>query len=171
MESRSILRLTGVATIAGAAIDILGPLIYPRMVEPWPHLLYVTIDLLLLFGMLGVRSVTGRSTGALGLAGFVLAVSGVLLVRTSSAKIFGEASYMIAASLWSIGMVVWSLDLLRAKGPFRTAAGLWIAALAIGLVGLAVKDHGVVSHLAKLAFAGGFIAAGVDLLKARGEPA
>jgi hypothetical protein len=50
-----------------------------------------------------------------GLVGFVLGLLGVMLVRTSSAKIFGEASYMIASSLWSIGMVVWGLDLLRAK--------------------------------------------------------
>lgn len=172
MESRSVLRLAGVAAIAGAAVDILAPLaIYPRLVEPWPHLVYVIIDLLLLFGMLGARALTARTTGPLALAGFVLAVFGVMLVRTSSAEIFGEASYLIASSIWSVGMVVWGLDLLRVKGQLRTAAGLWIAALAIGLVGLALKDHGPIAHLAKLSFIVGFVAVGVDLIKARGESA
>ncbi|KQV55320.1 MULTISPECIES: hypothetical protein [unclassified Caulobacter] len=171
MERRSVLRLAGAATLAGAAIDIIAPfVIYPRLVEPQPHLVYATIDLLLLFGMLGVRSATARSTGALALAGFVLALLGVMLVRTSSARIFGEASYMIASSLWSIGMVIWAVDLLRAK-VFRLAAGLWIAALVIGLAGLLLKDHGPVAHVAKMSFILGFVAAGVGLIKTRGEPA
>ena len=170
-ERPSALHLAGVATIAGAAIDILGPAIYPRLAEPWPHLVYVTIDLLLLIGMLGVRAATARTTGVLAVTGLVLALFGVLLVRTSAARIFGDASSVIAASAWSVGMVIWSVDLLRAKGRFRVAAGLWIAALPIGLAGLVLKDHGVVSHLAKLSFIVGFIAAGVDLIKARGETA
>jgi hypothetical protein len=94
-----------------------------------------------------------------------------MLVRTSSAEIFGEASYIIASSLWSIGMVLWSLDLLRVRGPFRIAAGLWIAAPVIGLAGLALKDHGPVAHVAKMSFILGFVAAAVDLFKVRGDPA
>jgi hypothetical protein len=171
MESRPVLRLAGVATLAGAAIDIVAPfLIYPHLTQPWPHLVYVIIDLLLLFGMLGVRSVSGRSTAALGLIGFVLALLGLLLVRTSSAEIFGEASYLIASSVWSIGMVLWAVDLLRAK-LFRIAAFLWIAALVIGLAGLALKDHGPIAHVAKMSFILGFVVAGVELIRNRGERA
>jgi hypothetical protein len=172
MRGRSVLRLAGGAAIIGATIDIAAPfLIYPRLVQPWPHLVYVVIDLLLLFGMLGVWSASRRVGGVLGLVGFVVAVLGVMLVRTSSARILGESSYMIASSIWSIGMVIWSLDLLRAKGPFRVAAVLWIAALAVGLAGLALKDHGPIAHMAKMSFILGFAAAGVVLIKARGEPA
>jgi zinc transporter ZupT len=171
MRQRTVLRLAGIATIVGAAIDIVAPfVIYPRLVDPQPHLVYVAIDLLLTFGMLGVWSASRRTASLLGLAGLVLGLLGVMLVRTSSAKIFGEASYMIASSLWSIGMVVWGLDLVRAK-VFRVSAGLWIAALVIGLVGVALKDHGPVAHVAKMSFILGFIVAGVDLIKARGEPA
>jgi len=170
MQQRTVLRLAGVATIVGAAIDVVAPfLIYPRLVEPQPHLVYVTIDLLLMIGMLGVWSASRRSAGVLALVGFVLGLLGVMLVRTSSAKIFGEASYRIASSVWSIGMVVWSVDLLRTRGPFRIAAGLWIATLVIGLAGVLLKDHGPVAHVAKMSFILGFVAAAVDLLKARGE--
>lgn len=171
MDDRSVLRLAGIATIVGAVIDIVAPfVIYPHLVEPQPHLVYVAIDLLLMFGMLGVWSASRRTASVLGLAGFVLGLLGVMLVRTSSAKMFGEASYMIASSVWSIGMVVWALDLLRTKA-FRIPAGLWIAALVIGLVGVALKDHGPVAHVAKMSFILGFVVAGVDLIKARGEPA
>lgn len=167
MESRSTLRLAGVATLAGAAIDVIAPLaIYPRLSQPWPHLIYVIIDLLLVIGMLGLRAASARSTGPLALAGFVLALLGVMLVRTSEAKIFGEASYMIASSAWSIGMVLWSVDLLKAR-TFRLAAALWIAALVVGLAGLVVKDGGTIAHLAKWAFIGGFAVVGLELLRKR----
>lgn len=167
MQQRSVLRLAGAATIIGAAIDIVAPfLIYPRLIEPQPHLVYVAIDLLLLIGMLGVWSASARATGVLGLIGFVVALLGVMLVRTSSAEIFGGASYMIASSVWSIGMVVWAVDLLRAKA-FRITAGLWIAALVIGLVGVALKDHGPIAHVAKMSFVVGFIIAGLDLIRTR----
>lgn len=167
MESRSTLRLAGVATLAGAAIDVIAPFaIYPRLSQPWPHLVYVVIDLLLVIGMLGLRATTARSTGALALTGFVLALLGVMLVRTSEARIFGEASYMIASSAWSIGMVLWAIDLLRAKA-FRLAAALWIAALVVGLAGLVIKDGGTIAHLAKWAFIGGFAVVGLELLRKR----
>ncbi|WP_454758472.1 hypothetical protein [Caulobacter segnis] len=167
MDNRTVLRLAGAATIVGSAIDVVAPfLIYPRLVDPQPHLIYVLIDLLLLFGMLGVWSASRRSASVLGLAGFVLALLGVMLVRTSSAEIFGAASYMIASSVWSIGMVVWAVDLLRAK-VFRISAGLWIAALVIGLAGLALKDHGPIAHVAKMSFILGFIVAGIDLVRTR----
>ena len=171
MDDRSILRLAGIAAIVGAVIDVIAPfVIYPYLAEPRPHLVYVAIDLLLTFGMLGVWSASRRMASVLGLAGFVLGLLGVMLVRTSSAKMFGEASYVIASSVWSIGMGVWALDLLRAKA-FRIPAGLWIAALVIGLVGAALKDHGPVAHVAKMSFLLGFLVAGVDLIKARGESA
>ena len=67
-------------------------------------------------------------------------------------------------------MAVWSLDLLRAK-VFRISAGLWVAALVIGLVGVALKDHGPVAHVAKMSFIAAFVCAGVGLIKARGESA
>ena len=171
MQQRTVLRLAGVAVLIGAAVDIVAPfLIYPRLVEPQPHLVYVAIDLLLMIGMLGVWSASKPFASALGLIGLVLGLLGVMLVRTSSAKIFGEASYMIASSIWSIGMVVWAIDLLRAK-VFRISAGLWIAALVIGLVGVALKDHGPVAHVAKMSFIAGFVCAGLSLIKTRGDPA
>lgn len=171
MKQASVLRLAGAATLVGAAVDIVAPfLIYPHLVGTQPHLVYVAIDLLLMIGMLGVWSASQARASILGLIGFVLGLLGVMLVRTSSAKIFGEASYMIASSIWSIGVVVWGLDLLRAK-TFRVSAGLWIAALVVGLVGLALKDHGPVAHVAKVSFIAGFVCAGLGLIRTRGDPA
>ena len=165
MRQETVWRLAGLAAVVGGLIDLIGPLVYPHLSEPARQSTYVLIDLLLLFGMLGVQSVTGRTTGWLGLAGFVIAVTGVALVRTSAATIFGAASYVIASSIWSIGMVVTGVALLSKKGPFRLASALWIAAFVIGLAGLVLKDQGLAHRLAAWCFALGFVAAGVILAR------
>jgi hypothetical protein len=165
MRRQTLWRLAGVAAIAGGLIDLVGPLLYPHMIEPVRLSAYVLIDVLLLFGMLGVQSKAGQAMGWPGLLGFVIAVTGVLLVRSSAAGIFGVASYTIAAAIWSIGMVVTGAALLSKRAPFRMAAALWIAAFVIGLAGLALKDQGLAHRLAAWCFALGFVAAGLILAK------
>jgi hypothetical protein len=158
-------RLAGAAAIAGGLIDLVGPLAYPHLSDPLRHSTYVLIDVLLLLGLIGVQSMAREALGWPGLVGFVIAVTGILLVRSSTAGIFGPASYMIASSIWSIGMVVIGATLLARKGPFRVASALWIATLVIGLVALALKDQGPVHRVAAWCFALGFVAAGVILVK------
>ena len=165
MRQETVWRLAGIAAVTGGLIDLVGPLVYPHQSDPVRLSTYVLIDVLLLFGMLGVQSRAGRATGWLGLAGFVVAVTGVLLVRTSAAGIFGAASYMIASSIWSIGMVMTGLALLLKRGPFGLASALWIAAFVIGLAGLVLKDQGLAHRLAAWCFALGFVAAGVILAR------
>jgi hypothetical protein len=165
MRQQTIWRLAGLAAVLGGVIDLFGPLAYPHLAEPVRLSTYVLIDVLLLFGMLGVQSVAGRVMGWPGLVGFVIAVSGVLLVRTSAAGIWGAASYTVASAVWSIGMVVVGATLLARKGPFRAAAALWIAAFVIGLAGLALKDQGLAHRVAGWCFALGFVAAGVILAR------
>ena len=165
MRQETVWRLAGVAAVAGGLIDLVGPLFYPHLARPLRLSTYVLIDVLLLFGMLGVQSVAGRVMGWPGLVGFVIAVGGVLLVRTSAAGIWGAASYTVASAIWSIGMVVIGATLLVRRGPFRMAAALWIAAFVIGLAGLALKDQGLAHRLAAWCFALGFVAAGVILAR------
>ncbi|KQY29371.1 hypothetical protein ASD38_08430 [Caulobacter sp. Root487D2Y] len=165
MRQQTIWRLAGLAAVLGGTIDLFGPLLYPHLAEPVRLSTYVLIDVLLLFGMLGVQSVAGRVMGWPGLVGFVIAVSGVLLVRSSAAGIWGAASYTVASAVWSIGMVVVGAALLAGKGPFRAPAALWIAAFVIGLAGLALKDQGLAHRLAGWCFALGFVAAGVILAR------
>jgi hypothetical protein len=47
--------------VVGGLIDLAGPWLYPRLAEPANQAVYVLIDVLLLFGMLG--SAVERGTG------------------------------------------------------------------------------------------------------------
>jgi len=165
MKRETLWILAGVAAVVGGLIDLAGPWLYPFLAEPARQAVYVLIDVLLLFGLLGLQSVAGRTMSALGLVGFVIAVSAVLLVRSSATHVLGSQTYMIASSLWSIGMVVMSVCLLLGRSPFRASAILWIAAPVIGLAGLVLKDHGLTHRLAAACFALAFVALGAQLIR------
>lgn len=174
MRRETLWILAGVAAIVGGLVDLTGPLLYPHLAEPARQAVYVLIDVLLLFGLIGLQSATGHRTGPLGLASFVVAVGAVLLVRSSATNVLGPQTYMIAASIWSIAMVVMAAALLLTRLPYRAAAGLWIAALVIGLAGLALKDQGLAHRLAAACFALASVALGVQLVRqgrASGDPA
>ncbi len=163
MRQETVWRLAGVAAVLGGLIDLVGPLFYPHMAEPTRQATYVLIDVLLLLGMLGVQSATGRSTGWWGVVGLAVGVSAVLVVRSSMA--LGPGAYPIASALWVMGMVVMSLGILRAKGPLGGAASLWLLTFIIGVVGIGLEGQVPTHRLAAAAFALGFIAAGVRLVQ------
>jgi len=165
MSRQALWVLAGLAAVVGGLIDLVGPLLYPHLADPARQGVYVLIDVLLLFGLLGLQSAAGRQLGWPGLSGFVVAVTAVLLVRSSATQFLGPQTYMIAASLWSAGMVMMSACLLLSRAPFRAPALLWIAALGIGLAGLILKEQGLAHRLAASCFALAWIALGVQLIR------
>jgi hypothetical protein len=175
MRRETLWVLAGIAAVVGGLIDLVGPLLYPHLAEPARQAVYVAIDVLLLFGLLGLQSAAGRAMGVTGLVGFVVAVSAILLVRSSATNVLGPATYALASSIWVVGMVVISAAILRKRLPFKTSAGLWIAALVIGLAGLALKDQGLAHRLAATCFALASVALGVQLVRqgraVSGDPA
>jgi len=165
MSRQTLWVLAGIAAVVGGLIDLVGPLLYPHLVEPARQGVYVLIDVLLLFGLLGLQSAAGDRTGRLGLIGFIVAVSAILLVRSSETRLLGPSTYALASSVWVIGMTVIAIALLRVRLPFRLPAALWITTLAVGLAGLALKDQGLMHRLAAASFALASIALGVQLIR------
>lgn len=165
MKPQTLWLLAGVAAIVGGLIDLVGPLLYPHLTEPGRQAVYVLIDVLLLFGLLGLQSAAGDRMGRLGLSGFVVAVTAILLVRSSETRLLGPSTYALVSSVWVIGMAVISAAILRARLPYQIPAGLWIATLVVGLAGLALKDQGLAHRVAAACFALASIALGVQLIR------
>jgi hypothetical protein len=166
MRRETLLTLAGAATVLGGLIDLLGPLAYPHMAQQPKLMIYVLIDVLLLFGLIGLQSAAGRAAGWLGLVGFVLAVSGVLLVRSSAANVLGPSTYPIGSGVWAIGMAIMGLAQLRPRTRFRVAGYLWMLAVGLPLVAMIFRDHRPSTlATAHILFALGFIAVGVQLIR------
>ncbi|AZS22807.1 MULTISPECIES: hypothetical protein [unclassified Caulobacter] len=166
MDRNAVLRLAGLAAIVGGLIDLFGPLVYPHMAQQPKLITYVLIDVLLLLGLFGLLSATWRSTGWLGLAGFVVAVTGVLLVRSSATNVLGPSTDAIAAAVWAIGMAIIGVAQLRPRTPFRLAGCLWMLTVIIPLVAMLFQDHRASrSATAHALFALGFMVAGAQLVR------
>ena len=75
-----------------------------------------------------------RLRGAVGTAGFLIAIAGFLLIRTG-ARAELPGGYHTAASAVSVGLALMGAALLLG-GPWSNAvAAAWIAALAVGIAG------------------------------------
>ena len=120
----------------------------------------LAIDLGLLFGLSGLYFAYAARLGVLGLAGYITAASGVAFITGPQAQFLGADTYFPGVATIAVGMVLFSIALLRCSLA-RIAAWLWLASAGVG-VGAGML--GAVSFvIAGALFGLGFIAAGVFL--------
>jgi hypothetical protein len=93
-----------------------------------------------------------------------VAVTGILLVRSSALSLFGISAYLIGASVTLLGVVVIAVAMLLHSAFPRWGPMLWLASLVLGLFGLRPAWAGWGVTLAGITFGLGFLAAGVSLL-------
>jgi hypothetical protein len=160
-----LLRLAGVAAIAGGLLRIFAcfPLIENDVTLEW---LYIAIDVLLLFGLIGVYLARAQRLGFLGLASFGVAVAALSFIGGPDADPFGFSTYQEGATALAIAMVGMSIAWLRAvERPFAAPAcwfGSIIAAGVLGMLPDPAPSYGLAA--AGVLFGAGFVSAGLDLL-------
>ena len=100
----SLFRLSAAAAIAAGLLRILAsfPLLDDHTALEW---LYTVIDVLLLFGLIGIYLARAPSLGLLGLASFGLAVAALSFIGGPDADPFGFSTYQEGATVLAIAMV------------------------------------------------------------------
>lgn len=166
MTPQQLFRLSGAAAIAGGLARIVSafPLIDDPIALEW---LYTGIDVLLLFGLIGIYLARAAKLGFLGLASFAIAVASLSFIGGPDADPFGFSTYEQGAAALAIAMVAMSIAWLRANERPLTAPLLWFGSVtAVGVLGLLpapLPDYGFMA--AGILFGGGFVFAGIDLLR------
>ncbi len=139
------------------------PLIEGELAREW---LYTTIDILLLYAIVG--SYLGRAArlGLLGFASFAVAVAALSFIGGPDADPFGFSTYEEGAATLVIAMVGLSLAWLRAGERPLLAPLLWFAsAVAAGALGMLPEPAPQYGQLAAAVLFGlGFVSAGWDLI-------
>jgi hypothetical protein len=165
-----LFRLAGAASMAGGALRIFAsfPLIEDAITLEW---LYAGIDVLLLFGLIGIYLARAERLGLLGLASFGVAAAALSFIGGPDADPFGFGTYQEGATVLAIAMVGLSIGWLRAGERPLVAPGCWFASVvAAGVLGwlpAPMPTYGLPA--AGVLFGAGFLAAGIDLLRsARG---
>jgi hypothetical protein len=131
------------------------------------QLLYYFADLLMTPGLIGVWLFRRERTGLAGLVAAAGGLSGFMLIRSGAA--FGGDTYQYGATIVALSCALIALPLMR-DARFRIAAGLWIAAVAIGLLVPLAPALGL-RAVAHLSFGLGFVAASIALWRAAGSSA
>jgi hypothetical protein len=156
-----LLRLSGIAAIAGGLLRLGGtfaPLWLPASEQA---ALYFATDIFLLLGFTGLYISRSEAAGWPGLFGYLLGFVGLLVVRSY------PASYFLGAAMFSAGITLIAV-LLLVRGAFpKWIAGFWIASFLAGLASLVVRGSDWPVTIAGILFSLGFIAAGAVLWRER----
>lgn len=166
MKTSQLFRLAGAAAIAGGAARIAAafPLTSDPVALEW---LYTAIDVLLLFGLIGVYLARAEKLGLLGLASFAVGAAALSFIGGPDADPFGFSTYEQGAATLVIALIGLSIAWLRARERPWSPPLLWFAsALAAGALGALpapMPDYAFMA--AGVLFGAGFIAAGIDLMR------
>lgn len=165
MKLNQMLQISGGAAFLGGVLEIAARLINFPWSNDGQESLYLVIDLLFLYGLLGLFSAHIERWGLLGFMGFIIALSGVASLVGPDGKLYGMDLYVLGGAAFAIGLAVMSMVLLR-RGVFLLGAPLaWVGALCLGIMGAIIPQMPVLDHLSGVSFGFGFILAGFTLLR------
>jgi hypothetical protein len=159
-----LLRVLGIAAIAGGVLRILDSFTAESFSPRTLALLYLITDVLLLFGIAGVYWSRRTTLGIAGVAGVAVFAFGILWIRFSAFTMAGISGYRLGAAISLIGLAVLSAEeLLRGRGA-DSAPIFWLAALLFAVAGALGLMVSLTTIAAGVAFGAGFIMAGRRVL-------
>lgn len=165
MHTAALFKLAGTAAIAGGVLRIVASLSWAddAVTMEW---LYATIDVLLLFGLMGIYLARAERLGFLGLASFGIAAAALSFIGGPDADPFGFSTYEQGAAALAIAMVGLSIAWVRAGERPLAPAFCWFASvICVGALNLIppLSQYGFM--LAGALFGLGFALAGIALLR------
>lgn len=165
MKPAQLFLLSGIAAIAGglARIATSFPLITDPVQLEW---LYTVIDILLLFGIIGIYLQRAERLGFLGLLSFVIAVAALSFIGGPDADPFGFSTYEQGAATLAIALIGLSIAWVREGQRPLTAPACWfLSVIAVGVLGLTPATASYGMPVAGVLFGAGFVFAGLALTR------
>lgn len=167
MNTQQLFALSGIAAIAGGLLRIFSAVaqIGDQVTLEW---LYTAIDVLLLFGLIGIYLARAERLGFLGLASFGVAVAALSFIGGPDADVFGFSTYEQGAAALAIAMVGLSIAWLqRGEKPIWAPICWFGSVVCVGLFNFipAISQYGFT--VAGILFGLGFALAGWELVKRR----
>lgn len=165
MSKASLIRLGGIAAIVAGILRGVASFIPDTPPDLALQLLYFSTDLLILVGIIALYGIRHNETGKFGLWGFLIAIIGILVIRSSKA-ITGVDLYPAGALIFSLGLSILGISLWLANILPSWVVGLWVLSILAGVIVYFVPSLNLPFALAGLMFAVGFAAAGTRLWSA-----
>ncbi|HVU87703.1 MAG TPA: hypothetical protein VHD36_10305, partial [Pirellulales bacterium] len=160
MATSRLIRLGGLSAIVAGLLR--GGSSFLPFGEPTDaqELLYLVIDLSILFGLLGIYAYQSAEAGRVGFIGFVLALVGTAMITGPDGTLGGVSEYVAGALMISVGLVFLAIGTWRAAKLPRYVPVLWVISTVVGVAGFLLGGQPFLLMLAGLAFGAAFIGAG-----------
>ncbi len=162
MDDRSLYRLAGGAAALGGAMRIATAFV------PWDgsaavEAVALAIDVLLLFGLMGIYAAHRAALGWIGLAAFVVAEAGIASIVGPDTAAFGIETYLAGVHAISMGLLLLGAVMLSQRVEML-AATCWIASPVVGLGAAFVGQAAAGFLIGGVLFGLGFVATGLALV-------
>lgn len=163
MTPRLLLRLGSIAAILAGLLRI--GISFLDYSEPTTarELLYLTIDLCIVFGLLAVYFYQYVELGKPGIVGFVVALSGAAIIVGPDGAIGDVPVYPLGSALLLLGLSTIAIAGWRVALIPRYALASWLLSLVLGVGTTVPGAPPALLVLAGLAFGVGFLGAGVKI--------
>ena len=162
MSKASLVRLGGIAAVLAGILRGIASFIPATTPDVAVQLLYILTDIFILLGIFTLYGVQYKETGKLGFLGFLIAVVGILVIRSSKA-ITGVNLYPAGSLTFSLGLIILGSRLWLANALPSWVVGLWSLSVLVGIIVYFVPSLDLLFVVAGLMFAIGFAAAGIKL--------
>ena len=162
MSKASLVGLGGIAAVLAGILRGIASFLPAATPDVALQLLYILTDIFILLGIFALYGVQHEDTGKLGFLGFLIAVVGILVIRSSKA-ITGVDLYPAGSLIFSLGLIILGIRLSLANVLPSWVVGLWSLSVLVGIIMYFVPSLNLLFVIAGLIFAIGFAAAGIKL--------
>lgn len=150
------------ACFLGGLLRVIASFIpYDPAAEPI-QILYIATDLCLILGLIGFYSAYRTNLFWLGHLGFAIAISGLSFIAGPETDLLGVSVYQLGSPILGAGLLLLSLNLIKAKLCGLVAPVSLISSVVVGLMSMFVESTALFVVTGVL-FGAGFMALGTHV--------
>jgi hypothetical protein len=167
MSDAMLLRVLGVAAILGGILRIASAFIPWVPGQAWLEGFYFAIDVLLLFGLMGIYFAHRARLGVFGFVAFVIAETGIASIVGPDGVMpeWGVDVYQFGVLIVTAGLTLFAVALLTTRSGAPWAPLSWLASAVVGVATSFGGDPEMGFLVGGVLFGLGFALAGLELMR------
>jgi hypothetical protein len=169
MSRASLIRLGGLAAIFAGVLRMIASFIPYSEPGAALELFYLVIDVLILFGLLGIYAYQHDQVGGVGFLGFLSALIGTAIIVGPDGTIGDVDEYVVGSLMISAGISLLAFGTWKARALPRAVPALWVLSTVVGVGGYAAGGLQITFLLAGVMFGLAFTLAGVRISLSPGD--
>jgi len=167
MSDTLLLRVLGVAAIISGGLRIVSAFIPWAPDQAWLEILYLVIDICLLFGFMGVYLAHRDRVGIRGFVAFAIAETSIASIVGPDGVVpaYGIDTYQLGVLVITVGLTLFAVVQLVARAGPPWAALCWVASMLFGVGGAFGGSPEIGFLIGGVLFGLGFVLAGAALMR------